>query len=124
MRFYTHEELATFSVREACFFGNLFTQEGIFLGVDRAGGLLATRACGVLSDSGSTACAPFVLAGSCQQFCKQDGAHPLYKIERCQRLTARDIDTALGLLWRIADARSRAVTPHQHHAQQHHPPTQ
>ena len=38
-------------------------------------------------------------------------------------VTVRDIDTAVRLLWSLSDAWSRAATPHQHHAQQHHPPT-
>jgi len=65
------------------------------LGVDRAGALLATRACGVLSDSGSTACAPFALAGACQQFCKQDGARPFYKNCTYGGVTYRPITTRM-----------------------------
>jgi hypothetical protein len=90
---YTDPELATFSVREACFFGNLFTQEGIFFAADRAGAPLATRACGVLSHS--TECAPLTLVGSCEQFCKQDGKRPFYKECTYGGVTYRPIATRM-----------------------------
>ncbi|MBN1208423.1 MAG: hypothetical protein JXB05_26420 [Myxococcaceae bacterium] len=70
---FTHDELQTYSVREACFFGNLFTHEGLFFAVDRliddAANL--TRACARVSDSGSEAdgCAPLTFVGHCSTHC-------------------------------------------------------
>ncbi|WP_224366261.1 hypothetical protein [Hyalangium versicolor] len=71
---FTTSELASYSVREACFFGNLFTPNSLFFGVDRPvqdQGEYLTRACGAL-DSGadsSTQCAPLRFVGRCSQFC-------------------------------------------------------
>jgi hypothetical protein len=74
---FTSGELATFGEREACFFGNLFAQEGVFLGVDRASAGITTRACKSPSGTGNT-CAPLVFVGQCQASCRTDGAGPFY----------------------------------------------
>jgi len=61
--------------REACFFGNLFTNEGLFFGVDRLidHNAYLTRACAGMSGSGNGAgsCAPLTFVGGCALNCLQ-----------------------------------------------------
>jgi hypothetical protein len=71
----TSEELATYSEQEACFFGNAFTNGGIFAANARF--FLHTsestsRACGLSSRWGSTDCAPITHVGACKEFCTLD----------------------------------------------------
>ena len=74
---YTSEEVQTFSRREACFFGNLFTGEGIFAGGDGAA-LTASesspRACGFTSSEGVlvSECSPITHVQSCDTLCTLD----------------------------------------------------
>jgi GLTT repeat-containing protein len=83
---YTHDELETYSVREACFFGNLFTQQGLFFGVDRHvtnESQYLTRACAGMEDAGgnpNTRCAPLVYVGGCSQSCAPDPKGPFYSL--------------------------------------------
>jgi hypothetical protein len=75
---FTAAELETYSVREACFFGNLFTQEGLFFGVDHPvtdEAQYLTRACAGMEGS----CAPLTYAGACSQVCTPDSKGPFYK---------------------------------------------
>jgi hypothetical protein len=75
----TRSELKTYSVKEACFFGNLFNGEGIFVGLDvesARGGGTTTRACE--KTSSRTECEPLVLVGRCQRYCTRDGSGPFY----------------------------------------------
>jgi hypothetical protein len=72
---YSTAELTSHARREACFFGNLFTGQGIFVGAEREplGPTESTsRACGPLLNGGSEAaapCAPLVYAGACATYC-------------------------------------------------------
>ncbi|MET0406316.1 MAG: hypothetical protein ABW123_28110 [Cystobacter sp.] len=91
----TSAEQADYPVREACFFGNLFTGQGIFVGNDRPllpEGQSSLRACALM---GTKECAPMVHVGSCQQSCAQDpsGSH----FTRCTRgnVTYHAISTRL-----------------------------
>jgi hypothetical protein len=82
----TWTELRTWSVQEACFFGNLFTHQGLYFGVDRTVDdehRYLTRACAGLGggdDDGdedelhgsSASCAPLTFVGSCWQKCTFD----------------------------------------------------
>jgi hypothetical protein len=68
----TPSELGSFTIREACFFGNLFNGEGLFVGNDQ--GLLppaqsSLRACAL---SGGNACPPLIHVGSCHGRCRHD----------------------------------------------------
>ncbi|MGZ3458791.1 MAG: hypothetical protein ACXU86_09815 [Archangium sp.] len=70
-------ELSTFPEREACFFGNLFTGEGIYVGNDR--GMLderesTPRACALSTSANDArdACPPLIYVGSCQGSCEKD----------------------------------------------------
>ncbi len=98
---FTRNELDTYSVREACFFGNLFNQEGLFFGVDRHVSNEAqylTRACGGMEDgSGDTAtsCAPLTYVGSCSQSCMPDPRGPFYSLCTRNGVTYRSITTRM-----------------------------
>jgi hypothetical protein len=69
-------ELKQFSQREGCFFGNLFTNGGVFVGND--GRLLgpnesSVRACALSQGyADGNACAPMVFVGSCSGICTLD----------------------------------------------------
>ncbi|HEX8700190.1 MAG TPA: hypothetical protein VF815_15195 [Myxococcaceae bacterium] len=74
---YTSEELQTFARREACFFGNLFKNEGLFAGVDGEylnDGESSPRACGLTTKQGEleSQCSPIVHVESCETYCKLD----------------------------------------------------
>ena len=84
---YTRDELATYSRPEACFFGNLFDEEGIFVGSDRDyldPTESSARACGLTSSMEATnnECPPFVHIGSCASVCELDKSKLYY--ERCR----------------------------------------
>jgi hypothetical protein len=77
-------ELLEYSQREACFFGNLFTGEGVYVGNDR--GLLdaresTSRACSLTSSAGGNAslCPPMIRVGSCTEFCSLETTKGFYK---------------------------------------------
>ncbi len=83
---YTTDELNTFPKQESCFFGNLFTGQGIYAGSQ--GTLLnqsqsSARACAVVDDSGSQrmSCPPLVYVGHCSRFCTLDSTGLFYS--RC-----------------------------------------
>ncbi|QSQ25841.1 hypothetical protein JY651_13305 [Pyxidicoccus parkwayensis] len=74
---YTPDELNGFPKEESCFFGNLFTGQGIFAG--SRGTLLSqntssSRACAVVDNSGSQRmnCSPLVYVGDCSRHCSLD----------------------------------------------------
>ncbi|MHA7628013.1 hypothetical protein [Corallococcus sp. M7] len=76
---YSAEELSQFSAKEGCFFGNLFTSEGLFAARDRdfSTAESSTRACGLTLKADT--CAPITNIGSCSQFCtKGDPSQPYY----------------------------------------------
>ncbi len=93
---FTSSELGTYSAREACFFGNLFTGEGIFIGLDRqaeGGEGTTTRAC-AKTDSGIN-CAPLILVGECRQYCTLEASGPFYKSCTYKGTTYAPITTRL-----------------------------
>jgi hypothetical protein len=70
-------ELATYSVTEGCFFGNIFAAEGVFVGLDHqnwSNKYSSPRACALDAQvSGpSAACPPFYQVGYCHQLCVAD----------------------------------------------------
>lgn len=74
-------ELITFSIKEACFFGNLFQDEGIFAGNDGVLGaaLSSVRACGLESGSDDVdECLPIHHVASCQEICVPDPLNNYY----------------------------------------------
>ncbi len=78
----TQEELQQFSQREGCFFGNLFTNEGVFVGND--GRLLdsnesSVRACALSQGNGrGNACPPIEYVGSCAASCTPDSTNTYF----------------------------------------------
>jgi hypothetical protein len=79
----TSGETATYSEKEGCFFGNLFTGEGIFVGRDRVLNQTesTTRACGLSTQGsgGSVQCPPLQHVGPCASVCTQDGTQAFWK---------------------------------------------
>jgi hypothetical protein len=77
-------ELTTYSVREACWFGNVFTGEGVFGGPDHSSWNAKTstaRACVFdtsYKDSPSQ-CAPIFQIGFCSSNCTEDPTHTFYE---------------------------------------------
>jgi hypothetical protein len=76
-------ELANWNLREGCFFGNLFTEEGIFVGNDGLNltpNQSASRTCSqtVANRGASADCSPMVHIGSCSSYCVQDDVDPRY----------------------------------------------
>ncbi len=76
---YTAEEIITYSRKESCFFGNLFSgEEGLYVAGERAplGPQESTsRACAGLLDNGTETavpCAPMVHVGDCTSHCTLD----------------------------------------------------
>jgi hypothetical protein len=79
----TAAELSSYTLREGCFFGNLFNEEGLFVGNDQ--GLLpisqsSLRACAL---EGNDACPPLTYIGSCHAFCQHDATGSYFT--RCTR---------------------------------------
>ncbi|WP_224361042.1 hypothetical protein [Hyalangium versicolor] len=96
---YSIQELATLSVREACFFGNLFTDEGLFFGVDRlisSDSAYLTRACAGMSSAQQ--CEPMQFVGACWLHCTPELLMPFYS--RC---------THNGVSYRAITTRMRVV---------------
>jgi hypothetical protein len=80
---FTFGELALYDVREACFFGNLFTPNSLFFGVDQSvsdESRYVTRACGALEPGSDSPpqCAPLRFVGRCSQFCSSQGSSGLF----------------------------------------------
>ncbi len=75
-------ELTTYSVKEGCFFGNLFNGEGVFVGQDHAPWSLkysSARACALDYTSGpSPDCAPLLVVGDCASNCTLDSSGNFY----------------------------------------------
>ncbi|HEX8700037.1 MAG TPA: hypothetical protein VF815_14430 [Myxococcaceae bacterium] len=88
---FTFQELMTFSVHEACFFGNIFSpQQSLYFGTDRHprnDGSLFTRACNMTGTSATERyqdaaanCAPLQYTGTCMQRCQADlNVGPFYR---------------------------------------------
>ncbi|MFY0562952.1 hypothetical protein ACN28E_03825 [Archangium lansingense] len=92
---YSAAELSMYSLREACFFGNMFTDEGLFVGNDQAPlapWQSSLRACAL---EGSDACPPLVHIGNCRDSCTLDPTGTYYT--QCTRdgRTYRPITTRL-----------------------------
>ncbi|WP_224367475.1 hypothetical protein [Hyalangium versicolor] len=75
-------ELNDFPEKEACFFGNLFTQEGLFAGNDAVWSSAdsSVRACGLemSNPSGVDKCLPIHQVGRCSDFCVAESKHNYY----------------------------------------------
>ncbi|HEU4382686.1 MAG TPA: hypothetical protein VFR85_04205 [Anaeromyxobacteraceae bacterium] len=75
-------ELTTYLVREACFFGNLFRDEGVFVGLDHSpwsSKYSSARACAFdYAYGASPDCAPIQVAGDCSALCALDAGGTYY----------------------------------------------
>ncbi|WP_093519184.1 hypothetical protein [Stigmatella erecta] len=77
----TPEELATYTEEEACFFGNLFTDEGAFAahGSTQLNKVESSlRTCGLAPRDFTPSCAPIRHVGSCKNACTWDKALGAY----------------------------------------------
>jgi hypothetical protein len=80
---YTSAELVDFSQREACFFGNVFNDTGVFVGNDQpllsaSKSSLRTCALGSTNSATSSECPPLLHVGSCQASCQLDATGTYY----------------------------------------------
>ncbi|MFY0569748.1 hypothetical protein ACN28E_38790 [Archangium lansingense] len=78
---YSQQELETYSRTEGCFFGNLFTGEGFFVG--REGSVLedaesSLRACALMPNTTKSECDPVAYVGTCESLCTREGTQPYY----------------------------------------------
>jgi hypothetical protein len=93
-------ELADFSVKEGCFFGNLFTGEGIFAGLDHSAfdsKTSSVRAC-AFDTSGkgtSTLCPPIFQIGYCKDNCVLDATGTFYESCTYNGVTYKPLTTRL-----------------------------
>jgi hypothetical protein len=95
------DELSTFSVREACFFGNLFTNEGVFVGVDHPAwdsSVSSVRACAIDNQEVglSIACPPEYYVGSCADSCTPDESGTFYESCTFNGVSYRPLVTRLS----------------------------
>ena len=120
----TSEELAMFGQKEGCFFGNLFTNEGLFaandapyLNYDES----TVRTCGLSSWSGDADCLPAVRhVGQCSTYCTLDTSRNSYS--RCTyngkayrpittRIRASDIYTCGDGVCQLSESCGTGTTP-------------
>lgn len=76
----THE-LQDFPVKEGCFFGNLFTDEGLYVGNDSvwSSDKSSSRECAIsVSGKANNNCSPMIFAGKCSDICAADGSKNAY----------------------------------------------
>ncbi|MCP3139693.1 hypothetical protein [Pyxidicoccus xibeiensis] len=99
---YTSSELATHAQTEACFFGNLFNDEGIYAANDQTylNPMTSTaRGCGLSSNTLSSQCEPLVHLGMCNQYCVSAlgnrGPKPYYETCTYNGKTYRPITTRM-----------------------------
>ena len=98
---YTDSELSSHSRREACLFGNLFSQEGVYAGHD--GAALAstessTRVCTLGAAPGTSQaanCAPLTPVGTCDSYCTLDPTGTYYTSCTYNGTTYQPITTRL-----------------------------
>lgn len=74
-------ELKDFPVKEGCFFGNLFTDEGLYVGNDSvwSSDKSSSRECAIsVSGKANNNCSPMIFAGKCSDICAADGSKNAY----------------------------------------------
>ncbi len=98
---YTASELTSHSVREACLFGNLFTNGGIYVGSDGAqltSSESSTRECtlgGAPGTAQAANCAPLTPVGACGTYCTLDATGTYYTSCTYNGVTYQPITTRL-----------------------------
>ncbi|ATB35785.1 hypothetical protein CYFUS_001199 [Cystobacter fuscus] len=95
----TSQELTSHTLREACFFGNLFDgSTGVFGGNDGlslAAQQSSPRLCGLPGASSSSQCSPMVYVGSCSQYCTLDSSQSYYTSCVYNGITYRPVSTRM-----------------------------
>lgn len=74
-------ELTDYAVKEGCFFGNLFSGEGVFVGGEQAFSATysSARACAISDLMGhDSSCPPMIFAGACKNLCVADSSTNAY----------------------------------------------
>jgi hypothetical protein len=94
-------ELATYSVKEACFFGNLFNGEGVYVGLDHwpwDARTSSVRACALSkqSEGPSRECPPLFQVDSCHKYCTPDRTRTFYESCTYNGITYRPLTTRLN----------------------------
>jgi hypothetical protein len=98
---YTSQELSTYGVREACFFGNLFRNQGLYAGNDRNSlerDESTVRACGLSRTIIGTnpECEPIRRVGSCERLnCSMDPSGLYYTQCKVLGVTYRPVTTRI-----------------------------
>lgn len=93
----TPTELADFPQREGCFFGNLFSNQGVFVGADYTGwnpAYSSVRACTLSTAAGqSSDCPPLINVGLCSAACKRDVTNTFYESCTYNGVTYKALNT-------------------------------
>lgn len=95
---YDEQELATYSVQEGCFFGNLFQEEPVHAGNDGlalSSSQSTARVCALPGAGGSAQCAPMGYVGSCAAHCTRSAGSPYYESCTYNGKSYRPITTRL-----------------------------
>jgi hypothetical protein len=95
---YTSSELSAYAETEACFFGNVFNDEGIFAANDRdylLSSQSSPRACGMIAQNQSTDCPPMVHVGACSTYCTLNPAKTYYTSCTYNGVTYKPITTRM-----------------------------
>jgi hypothetical protein len=93
-------ELATFSVQEGCFFGNLFAGQGVFVGLDHSSWDSKTssvRGCAIdhQSTGPSIDCPPMYYIDYCAKSCTLDATGTFYETCKFNGVTYKPLTTRL-----------------------------
>jgi hypothetical protein len=102
-------ELTYYPVREACFFGNLVQDEGIFLAFDQPNwdpASSSARGCGVDINKVSVDCSPMVITGEeCRDICRADATGVFWESCTWKGKTYKPLTTRLnqGDIYRCGD---------------------
>jgi len=90
-------EAKLFSYDEACFFGNLFSGQGVYLGVDQTStNQLITTPRGCAVEAGNAGeCPPMVHMGVCKDLCTRDSKTGLLKTCTANGVTFKPLTTFL-----------------------------
>jgi hypothetical protein len=95
----TSQELADYSLREACFFGNLFDgTTGVFGGNDGltlSSNQSSPRVCGLPGYPNSSQCPPMTYVDSCSTYCTRDATNTFYESCIYKNVTYHPITTRM-----------------------------
>ncbi|HYO52074.1 hypothetical protein [Archangium sp.] len=96
---YTNQELTDYSLKEACFFGNLFDgNTGTFGGNDGlslSSSQSSPRVCGLPGSPNWSQCVPMVHVGNCSTYCTRDATNTFYTSCTYDNVTYRPVTTRM-----------------------------